>query len=391
LTSCALVYALCRRWLAGGRAWLVVGLLPTFFLPHTFCTISNRPDGPMMLSTALALLLAWPLLERGELSHVRALLVGACVGLATACKLHGFVYFAPILGALLACRRFRATLLVLFAALVAACAFFLFDNVSAAHYLQLLRMVSRHPLGWDPFVDILTWAGLVLLPLATLARRLPEGDRQGRGFAKGLVVASLLLLGFAAKAGAGRHHVLPMLPCYGVMLAWLLRQKVEWSVLARASSAAALVVAFGFGARVTAEMIGKSETVPARSVMAELRRFYQTTPAKDGMVGYAETYDLASFRVLNVFAGARSSIEGAAEMDFERAGLPPPQAVFDRLRSCFHRYWLIPKGEEPFSTTSLDREEPRRVFATGYRDAFLAAYQRTSSLQYYDVWRCHPQ
>lgn len=237
VTACGLMYVLCARWLGRRRAWLVVGLLPALFLPHTYCTLSNRPDGPMMLSVALALVLALPLLERRQLSQVGALLIGACMGLAMSCKLHGFLYFAPIVGALCACRRFWAMALLLSAASLTTCAFFLFDNVSAAHYLQVLKMVSRHPLSWNEFVDILTWELLVLLPLLALALRLPKDDRPGRGFAKGLVVANLLLLGFAAKAGAGRHHVLPMLPCYGAMLAWLLRHKVEWSALARAFSA----------------------------------------------------------------------------------------------------------------------------------------------------------
>lgn len=386
LASVGLTFHLCRRWTNARRACLLAALLCTSFLDHTFYTMSNRPDGLMTFLVAAALVGARPTLEMGTTSAARALLIGACAGLAMSCKLHGFVYFIPILGALLATRALRAALVASFAALATFAAFFLLDNVSAHHYLRLMQIAAHHPLVWRDFIEIFTWQALVALPLLLAVRRLPAEDRPGRGFAMGLMVASVLLLGFGSKAGAGRHHVLPMLPSYGALLAWYWRQGVAWPRPSRALCAAGMLVAMGFGVEVATEMVARGQAMPAREVMAELDHLYVTLPAKDGMVGYSKSYDFANFRVLNVFAGARPFIEGAAEIDFHAAHQRPSAAVFERLRRCPYAYWLIRKGEEPFSEP--DRDETQSAFDPRFRSTFLAAYRKTSSLQYYDIWTC---
>ena len=108
-------------------------------------------------------------------------------------------------------------------------------------------------------------------------------------------------------------------------------------------------------------------------------------------MGYGSTEALAFVRPVLVFRSNAYLLDQPAVREHRLAGVHIPAATFDALRGCRVRYWLIPKGEEPFSgRNAYDAVLLRPLFPDEFRRAFAETYQLTSTTNYYDAWECKP-
>jgi hypothetical protein len=111
----------------------------------------------------------------------------------------------------------------------------------------------------------------------------------------------------------------------------------------------------------------------------------------DGIVemGYGWTEAKSLIRPVVTFRNNAYLIDQPAVREYQLQGLELPAATLDAVRSCRAAYWLIPKGEPPFSMiNSYPSVAEKPLYSSAFRDAFAASYRLTETTKYYDVWKC---
>jgi hypothetical protein len=137
------------------------------------------------------------------------MLVGAGLavlgGLALAIKIHGIFYVLP---AAVECLAMRPSRMV---AKTAAMAPFLVPGTSFASYIFILRTASHDGLLFGIFVSNLLFIGMCMAGVHVLLAPAAR-DAAYRRLMMSVLAAGVVVAAFAAKAEAGPHHLLPLLP-----------------------------------------------------------------------------------------------------------------------------------------------------------------------------------
>jgi hypothetical protein len=236
----------------------------------------------------------------------------------------------------------------------------------------------------------LEWAAYLCAPIL-LARALigspPAGDRHLVG---ALALAILLVVLAASKPGAGPYHLIPFVPVIVFVAGSRLGSlplSPSRSLGAEASVAWAAVLVLVVGAQ-SAQLV--TTMTPRRAVddVGDVRAFLA---GHEGIVemGYGRTEAKSLIRPLLTFRNNSYLIDQPAVREYELQGLALPVSTIAALRQCRASYWLIPRGEEPFSGINVyPSVDMKPLYPAALREAFAASQRRTETTRYYDVWEC---
>jgi hypothetical protein len=132
-------------------------------------------------------------------------------------------------------------------------------------------------------------------------------------------------------------------------------------------------------------------TIRDRAALREVDDITAFADTHQGVVemGYGGTEALSFARPVLVFRNDSYLLDQPAIREHQLAGVEVPRATIDALSSCRVSYWLIPKGEAPFSAVnSYAAVLLRPLYPPAFRAAIEATYNRAGSTRYYDVWQC---
>ena len=209
----------------------------------------------------------------------------------------------------------------------------------------------------------------------------------------GVGIFVLLIMG--SKTGAGEWHVMPLLP----ITAWLLASAHDRIRSPRYPGRDSLTRAcqgsfVGMSLLITSTVVffGMMDLGPQRlenerfrGATAEIRDFMVEYDHESVAMGYGDqdSYPLTFLRPLLPIP-EKLRCDAAALGDMNLSGILIPDATLEALRKGAVRFWLIPRGEEPF--TGQDYYEGKPLFSNEFRKIFLDHYKRTQRNKYFDVW-----
>jgi hypothetical protein len=363
------------------------GLLLLLFRNYSFWT---RPDPLELAALAASLWLA----NTGR-NDVSAVATGLLSGVLWNVKFTGPLYSLPIFAMLHARTGWRGTLTAVGVALAVAGAPFVFlTNVSFANYLAWVRMSARTGLLLSTLRQNLEWAGFLSLPVLlsyyAVAPALRRSGSEWRIVLVALLVGILGVVVAAAKPGAGPYHLIPFIPIVVFVSA---RQSA--GVSSPPSDPVVPIAALVFV--VIASLVMLAQQAQFMTTMIERRSLdevhdietFATTHAGDVEMGYGSTESLSFERPVLVFRNSFYLIDQPAVREQQLQGLELPRATMDAIASCRVRYWLIPRGEEPFSARNgYAAVFLRPMFPEEFRNVFRATYRRVATTAYYDIWSC---
>jgi len=350
-----------------------------------------RPDSLLLFAAALPL---------PGLAHRRplwaAIGLGTGVALAFALKAHGPLYLAPAAALLLLRHGWRPGLVALATAAILTPIPFLHPAVDIGAYLDWLRKATQHGLRLGIAVIILQCGLFLLLPLGWL---LPPSAwrRADRPLIAALIAAIVVVLIVAvigAKPLAGPRHLLPLVPVALYLAAELRGRLGSWPTdgrrmaLAVAWLATATIMAFAAQGQVAYEATVYAGDHDAADEIMAVQTANPGVAIEMGYAGGPREYRLSWLRPLLIFAGQPYSLDAAAVMDMQAAGLPLPAATLQRLADCTTRWWLIPRGHEPFTLRTMYPPNPP-LFDAAFAGAFRDRYRLIQSGDYFDVWGCN--
>lgn len=302
---------------------------------------------------------------------------GLALGMALSLKPHAALYFFPLAssfewgraGEWSLSRGLRAAL----GMVIGLVCPWLAPGVSLAGYRSVIAMTAQHgfevSFGWAAA----QWLIFVAFALSAfpIGSRQPEATR----WLRLLSLALLVLLVPASKAGAGRHHILPILPVLLLRLSQALYEdQGGWSRPRRARAwalAAALSLAFTFSIY---SVFKAWREAPAKAgVEHELRAAMGQGRVAIGFGERELSARWTGYRWALVGAGHPFPFNEVALADWLKAGWSYPEGFEAALLE--PDVWLIPAGEAPFTARSL--YEPRLpLMPEALRERWLAVYER---------------
>ena len=387
----ACTYAAVRRHAGTVWATALCGQVALALMAFKNFSYWTRPEPFQLLAVGMALLLA----VRGQ-GSLAAVGVGLASGVLWNLKITGPLYVLPILALLRERSGWRglATACTV-AAAAAALPFLIFANVSLANYLFWLERSASTGLMLSTLRQNLEWTAYFAVPvLLSYYAVPPAARRRERG---SLVVISALVAGMAgiavaaAKPGAGPYHLMPFLPVIAYVAA---RQTSGFDVAARIDPwVSRTALAFAAAAAIVA-MVQQTMFVAAmvdRRTHDEAGDIEQFARAHDGAIGmaYGESEALSLMRPLLVFRSNAYLIDQPAVREHQLSGIDVPGTTVDAIARCDVRYWLVPRGEAPFSGRNVYAAVAQRdLYPEALRRTFLQTHTRVGETRYFDVWRC---
>jgi hypothetical protein len=384
-----LTFIAARRHVSRPRALALAGVASLLLLGFKNFSYWPRPEPFQTLAVAVSLAIASAGRGTGA-----AIGVGLASGVLWNLKITGPLYSLPIL--VLLARRAGWTACataVAVGAVSAALPFVLFDNVSFTNYLYWVRLSANTGLLLSTLKLNLEWATYFGLPLLLAHFSGPARSMESTWLrtVAALGAGMVLLAIAAAKPGAGPYHFMPFVPVILYLVAWRTKDVASNTLVEPLVPRAAIAFIV---AGLTVALAQQSILIEAmmerrtRDEAADIERFAR---AHQGVVemGYGTTETLSLARPILVFRNGTYLIDQPALREHQLEGLEMPRATLDALAACRAKYWLIPKGESPFSgRNAYAAVFLRPIFPDGFRDAFLVSHTRTGSTEYYDVWEC---
>jgi len=391
LASLALAYGAIRRQGTAGRAIVLTGvcaLLLLLFRDYSFWT---RPEPFQLVAVSAALLFA--VSGRGYLS---ATLVGLASGVLWNLKFTGPLYSLPVFVLLQRRAGWGGMVIAVGVSIVVALAPFVgFPNVSLTNYLEWLRFSARTGLLLSTLRQNLEWAAYLGTPLLLSYYAVPREMRPHSSEWRNVMVALLLgmsgVLIAAAKPGAGPYHLMPFLPVIMYIVAWHaanFSHSAEIDPVVPRASIAFLLAAAIIALAQQAQLV---TTMGERRGVREVDDIEQFAQSHQGIIemGYGETEALTLERPVLVFRNNSYLLDQPAVREHQLAGVELPQATVDAMAHCRVNYWLIPKGEAPFSgRNGYAAVFLRPLFPEEFRRVFHTTHKRVGTTAYYDVWQC---
>jgi|GEM_PF-690487 len=397
VASILLLFAAASRRRNDPMPWAVTGCAILLFWSHGFGIYLVRPDSLLVFAAAFGIFIVSRAGPRFGVAGLAAVL-----GFAVNLKVHGGLYFLPIL--YLAYRRWgpRSLFWILTGSMfVVAAPFLLHPRISFLNYLVWLQNATLHGLTVQDLGLNLRFTFLLLLPLLGLAARtgFRRGIWRGQG---GLLLSVFLSLGpvlvLAAKPGAGPVHLLPLVPIMAFVpaLVWISARPADRAlpssrrVPARGLMAgAALTIAIaGLVSEYRATMLVAWQQDQAPDLAAEVRGIMAKYPEMN--IGMACGGENASFRwtwirPLLVFADHPVLIDPISVMDCCLAGRPLPPATQEALGQGVVDVWLVPREQTPFEKVNwYPPHEP--IFTPEFRQEFLAHHDKADRTEHFDLW-----
>jgi hypothetical protein len=366
----------------------LAALLLLLFRNYSFWT---RPDPLQLLCISASMF--WAARAKG---FAAAVMVGISSGILWNLKFTGPLYSMPVYAVLLLRTGRRETLVAAgLGVAVAAAPFLLLPNVSFDNYAVWVRLSASTGLLVSTLRHNLEWAAYLSLPLLLIVianvKRGHAIDRQQRALLIALAFGMSGVIVAAAKPGAGPYHLLPFVPT--IIYAVARQSQSVPPLLASNSVLAKAFVAFISGTISIAlsQQAQLVTTMNARRTLRDIddvRRFAETHAGIVEM-GYGLTESMSFARPVLVFRYGSYLLDQPALREHQLEGVELPQATVDALSSCLVRYWLIPKGERPFTgVNGYSAVFLRPLYSTDFRERFAALYKLVQTTTYYDVWQC---
>jgi hypothetical protein len=279
------------------------------------------------------------------------------------------------------------------AAVVAAAAtiapFVAFPNISLANYLSWIRLSGRTGLLMLLLRQNVEWALFMGLPLiASLATVSRSVDKRTSMAILGLLVGMCGVIIAGSKPGAGPYHLIPFVPVIALLLA---RVRVATLVAGQATAVAGFAFVGVVILVATAQQSQLIRTLTERRGISDAQDVASFATAHSGVVemGYGQTEAMTFSRPLLVFRNGGYFIDQPAVREHQLAGVMLPEASTRQLRECRAEYWLIPKGEQPFSArNAYTAVLLQPLYPNAFLETFLATYKLSGSTSYFDVWQC---
>jgi hypothetical protein len=399
----ALTFVAVRRHTTTRRAMVIAGLGALLLLGFKNFSYWTRPEPFQLLAVSASLVFATQ--GRGALAAIGA---GLASGVLWNLKITGPLYSLPILVLLQQRAGWRAcSIAVAIGIATAAFPFAVFDNISLENYLYWFRRSAQTGLLLSTLKQNLEWALYLCVPLllayftkpAIVGRSLNDGGLVHRSLGEGgairptgvLVAAMTLLSVAAAKPGAGPYHLMAFLPTIAYLTVW---QSAGFTGLAQADRSVKCAATAFTASAIAIALMEQSTfllTMSERRVRDEAGDVERFARAHVGAIemGYGATEAASLIRPLLVFRNNAYLIDQPAVREFQLEGLEIPAATLDAVAACRTRYWLIPKGEEPFSgRNGYAAVFLKPMYPDAFRTGFFATHTRTTSTEYYDVWEC---
>jgi len=240
------------------------------------------------------------------------------------------------------------------------------------------------------------WATFLFMAVL-FARTVRRGD--GRPATTSTETPTLVVLAAAmaavaiagAKPGAGPYHLMPFIPVIAFLMAteigtrdhsWLDTSIAAPGFVAAVAVATAIAVAQQtYLVRTMMDRIGRDE-------LGDIDAFARS---HSGVIelGYGRTESRTLERPLLTFRNNAYFIDQPAVREYQLQGIAFPPATIDALTSCRVDYWLISKGETPFSGVNVyPMVLAMPLYPESFRQAFFSTYERVDATAYFDVWRC---
>jgi hypothetical protein len=391
LASVALTYAAVRRHETPARGAIAAGIYALILLLFRHYSFWTRPEPFQLCAAAASLVFA--VRSRGIAGAIAA---GAASGVLWNLKFTGPLYSIPIFVLLHRRAGWRATIAAVVTGVVAAALpFIVFSNVSLADYVAWVRLSARTGLLLSTLRQNLEWTAFLLLPIlishfGSIADE-RQRDSRDRAVLISLVVGAVGVVVAGAKPGAGPYHLMPFLPaiaylvsCNTSRISPASRMDAAVSRGAIAFVVVAVAVATVQQTQLTATMMRKR---PVQEI-ADIEAFASTHRGTIAM-GYGSTEAASLARPILTFRSNTYLIDQPAVREHQLAGIEVPQSTADAVASCRVDYWLVPKGEAPFSgVNGYAAVLLRPLYPETFRRAFLSTHLRVSETTYYDVWQC---
>ncbi len=392
--SLLLLYAaLARR----GRDTLAVALTTgaaMYFWAQGFSVYAVRPDALMVFALALGLYGAARL--RPALAVA---LVAVTAGFAVNLKVHGALYFVPVL-ALLASRHGRRCVVaaVVGSAMVTALPFVLNPQVSLVNYLSWLASATRHGLTTEFLALDLGYTAALVLPLAGLValtgwRRWRGTPEQALLLSLGAVMPAVLVL--ASKPGAGMVHLMPLaLPTIytlGRLVMRLQDEGFDWHQRTRAAAAVAFGLSLLLAGSVNAYRAVRLldwEVAQVPDVAMDVRGIMARHPGKTiAMACGGENNAFLSTwpRPLLAFGDNPVLIDPVSVMDASLSGHQLAPSTYEAISDGAIQVWLVPKGQEPFRKANWYAPHSP-IFTDDFVHHFEKWYAPREQSRYFDLW-----
>ena len=395
LVACGLAAWLCftvfrrrasPRCASGGLLLLLVYL--AYYDARAFWC---RPEPFLLLGSAAGL---WIVRTRDKGSTLGLALVVAWM---LDLKVTGPIYLLPILAIAAARRGWREAASAALFGVVLALGVFVIPPLSLGAYLELLVRTAHHGLSAPELALNVSAAALLLGPaLAVRAFRVRGPPRPPQRAAwlvptGWLIASAAIVCVVAAKPGAGRHHLIPLLPlaldAFIDGVDGIERDRVSL----RASRILTLVERVAACALVLALSLASVRTVRARAerarrASAELASVLLEHRSDDVGMGYggAASYDDTFARLLVAIA-TPARLDAASQMDSTAAGFPASVMLGKAVARCLPRVWILPSGD-PFSMESFYGGAP--VFDAAFRREFAGRYELVETRAIFRVYRC---
>ncbi|MDT8901616.1 ArnT family glycosyltransferase [Anaeroselena agilis] len=391
MLSIAFSWLLFRKRLSRVDSVCLLGLEAWLFMhwPYTYLI---RPDALMLLCVTAGLYFVEALQKRSQLIIVIALLLGLMINL----KIHGFIYFLPIL--YLVYRSFGARTVAVIGGLsiLLAVVPFLSPYVSLTNYLFWLSGSINHGIMVGRIVaKILLVAAIVILPVAVgklCGINLRSFYLSHRPLLLVVFVATVLPSIIGSKVGSGTNHLIPLIPTfmylYMLFIGYVRQKQASWQPSAVSPGARYLsvalitlivvIVTIG-GINPQKRMVEKIKASGGETIIQDLRRLEADYAGCTLAIGYGEKDSMlySNITPLPVFHGSPYLIDMVALGDMAGSGVTIPAATAQKLNDGAIRVWLIPRGEKPFAYY---------LFNGSFRDNFLNHYQMAGKTKYFDVW-----
>jgi hypothetical protein len=391
IVSLALVFATVRRHLDVTRSAVLTGLCASLLLLFRNYSFWTRPDPLQLLAASAALLCA----VRGR-GYGSAAMVGLASGLLWNLKFTGPLYSLPVLVLVHSRTAWRGTALAIgVGAAVSVAPFVLFSNVSLVNYVTWIRLSAGTGLLLSLLRQNLEWALFLGLPLLlsfhAVDKDLRRYDTVRRNMMAALLVAGVGVVIAAAKPGAGPYHLLPFIPVIAFLVAWQIADAPALSSrdpVAGRAVIAFVVVVMSLCLAQQAQFITAIRAQQGLRDGPDVERFAST---HDGVVqmGYGQTEALSFARPILVFRTDTYLLDQPAIRENQLAGLELPPATIEAITACRVKYWLIPKGERPFSgVNGYAAVFLRPLYPPEFRRAFEATHKQVGVTTYFDVWEC---
>ena len=392
LLSLVFTYFLARRHVRRPLATVLTGLCALLLLLFRHYSFWTRPEPLQLLAVSSSLFFAT--MRSG---YVGAALSGVAMGVLWNLKITGPIYTLPVFVLLYSRGGWKSCMAAAALALgVASFPFVYYDNVSWPQYLAWLRLSGSTGLLLSTLRQNLEWAIYLCLPLVLSYYAVPRSarprSREWRNMLAAVVLGVTGVVIAAAKPGAGPYHLIPFLPIIMFIVAWHLAGLSPGAIgdLHVAPVALAFVI--------TAVLIADAQeaqfltTMRQRDRIGESDDITQFADSHPGVVamGYGSTESLSLERPVLAFRYNSYLLDQPAIREHQLQGLDLPAATLQAIAECRVNYWLIPKGEAPFSgRNSYSAVLLRPLYPDEFRRVFEQTHSIVGTTTYYDVWQCH--